>query len=88
MVNPFADYLKKLHPEKPLMQAEFGAVNWSTQAKYLQDAYSVIKSRGDISAAIYLDTKSDFTGDTWYLRPDTLRVQQQVLKDDYWIKAK
>jgi hypothetical protein len=87
MVNPFADYLKKLHPEKPLMQAEIGAVNWSTQAKYLRDAYSVIKSRGDIKAAVYLDATSTNTGDNWDLRDDTFPVLQQVLKDDYWIKA-
>jgi hypothetical protein len=88
MVNRFADYLKKLHPDKPLMQAEFGKVNFSDQAKYLQEAYSVIKSRGDIHAAIYLDVKSPHSGDNWELRPDTTPVLQQVLKDDYWIKAK
>ena len=69
------------------MQAEFGKVNFSDQAKYVQEAYSVIKSRGDTHACIYLDTRSH-TNDDWYLRPDTLSVLREVLKDDYWIKAK
>jgi hypothetical protein len=87
MVNPFADYLKRLHPEKPLMQAEFGKVNMRDQAKYLEDAYRVVKSRGDIHAAIYLDSKA-MTNDDWDLNNDSLRMLREVLKDDYWIKAK
>jgi len=59
-------------------------VNFSDQAKYVQEAYSVIKSRGDTHACIYLDTRSH-TNDDWYLRPDTLSVLREVLKDDYWM---
>ena len=78
------------HQNKPIMQAEFGTTQRSSQPHWVKNAYITIKSRPGMKAALYWDYPDTFIkpNDNLYLSEESLAALKEILKDPYWITAK
>jgi beta-mannanase len=78
------------HPDKPIMQAEFGKTQGRSQPHWLKNAYKTIKSRPGTKAALYWDYPDTWItpNDNLYLSEGSMAVLKEILKDPYWITAK
>jgi hypothetical protein len=72
------------HPEKPLMQAEFGRTKTKRQPKWIRRAYETIKSWPGMKAAIYWDSTNYSLGDDHTLSKESTKVLKEVLEDPYF----
>ncbi|MCX5913711.1 MAG: glycosyl hydrolase [Deltaproteobacteria bacterium] len=87
-ISKTCERMRKLSPQKPIMQAEFGKTNAYDQPKWLNDAYKSIKQDFPaIKAAIQWDNVSP-DGDDHTLSPKSLQAMKEIFKDPYWIMAK
>jgi hypothetical protein len=75
------------HPEKPLMQAEFGRTKTKRQPQWITKAYETIKSWPGMKAAIYWDSLNYSLGDDHTLSGESTKVLREVLKDPYFTGA-
>lgn len=91
MYRTYKQMLKK-HPQKPIMQSQFGKSNGHDQSKWLIKAYRSIKTDFPaIKAAIYYDSNNKIVDPTWTdatLTPKSLETLKEIFKDPYWIVAK
>jgi hypothetical protein len=82
------DQMRKNHPDKPIMQAEFAVSNDGAQPRWLMDAYQTIKSIPGMKAAIYFDHVTAHERDDHTLSKKSLESLKEIFKDPYWIMAK
>jgi len=75
------------HPEKPLMQAEFGRTKTKRQPRWIRRAYETIKSWSGMKAAIYWDSVNYSLGDDHTLSQESTKVLREVLEDPYFTGA-
>ena len=80
--------MRRTHPDKPIMQAEFGTTQGSDQPRWVQSAYKTIKSLPGMKAALYWDNPGAALNDNLYLSKESYEVLKEILKDPYWITAK
>ena len=76
--------MRNNHPEKPIMQAEFGRTKDKRQPRWIENAYETIKSWRGMKAAIYWDSVNYGLGDDDSLSEESMKVLKQVLKDPYF----
>jgi len=82
------EQMRKQHPQKPLMQAEFGKSRTWDQPRWLIDAYKSIKTMPGMKAAIYYDNVTQSLNDDHTLSEKSLQTMKEIFKDPYWIMAK
>ncbi len=83
------EQMRKNHPEKPIMQAEFAVSNDGAQPRWLHHAYQSIKeSMPGMKAAIFHDNVTVQEGDDHTLSNQSLKTLKEIFKDPYWIMAK
>jgi hypothetical protein len=89
LIGPTYSHLRKRHPEKPIMIAEFGKTKSSRQSRWIEQAYGYIKSRPGIKAAVYWDNVSGHLGIDYshHLSEESWIKLKEIFKDDYWIGA-
>lgn len=81
--------MRKNHPEKPIMQAEFAASNDWGQPRWIKKAYETIKnSMPGMKAAIFWDNITLSPNDDHTLSEKSLQAMKEIFKDPYWIMAK
>jgi len=80
--------MHRSHPDKPIMQAEFGKTKGPSQAKWFKNAFETIKSWPEMKAAIVWDVYDIGLSDDANLSDDTLKMLGEILKDPYFIGAK
>lgn len=73
------------HPQKPIMQSEFGRTKDKRQPPWVKEAYETMKSWPGVNAAIYWDSVNYGLGDDHTLSGESKRVLRGVLEDDYFI---
>jgi len=78
----------KLHPDKPIIQAEFAATNDYGQAKWIENAFKAIKSMPGMKAAVYRDIYNMSVNDDNALNDQSITALSKILKDPYFIMAK
>jgi len=75
------------HPEKPVMQAEFGRTKTKRQPRWIRNAYETIKSLPGMKAAIYWDSVNYSLGDDHTLSGESKKVLREMLEDPYFTGA-
>jgi len=80
--------LHKDHPNKPILQAEFGKTQGRSQPHWLKNAYKTIKSRPGMKAALYWDYPDTNINENLFLSDESEAALKEILKDPYWITAK
>lgn len=79
--------MRKHHPDKPVMIAEFGKTRDFSQSYWLKDAFKYIKNRPAIKGACYWDSVMEAIRDDHTLSEASFKVLDQVLKDPYFVSA-
>lgn len=80
--------MRRSHPNKPVMMAEFGKTKGRYQARWLKEAFETIKSWPGMKAAIFWDSKNWDLPDDHTLTEESKNVLKEILKDDYFIGIK
>jgi len=80
--------MRRTHPDKPIMQAEFGKTKGPGQARWFKDAFQTIKNWPEMKAAIVWDVYDTGLRDDATLSEDTLKTLGEIFKDPYFIGAK
>jgi len=90
LVGNTYEAMRKNHPNKPIMQAEFGKSQDGSQPRWLQNAYNSIKTMPGMKAAIYYDNITNVPGtyDDKTLSQKSLQTLKEIFKDPYFIMAK
>jgi hypothetical protein len=88
LVGTTYNQMRRSHPQKPIMQAEFGKTNMADQPRWLKDAYKTIKSMPGMKAVFFWDNVTIESGDDHTLSEQSLRTLKEILKDPYWIMTK
>jgi hypothetical protein len=95
LVNNTFNQMRKKHPQKPIMQAEFAHTNNPLQHKWIIDTYKTIKSMPAMKAAVFYDnvTPEGFftdrrSDDDHTLNKEGFQAMKEIFKDPYWIMAK
>ena len=88
LTGPTYHEMHNNHVDKPIMQAEFGTTQGSSQPYWVKNAYKTIKSLPGMKAALYWDYSNAQLGDQHSLSQESLAALKEILKDPYWITAK
>jgi len=80
--------MRKRHPTKPIILAEFGKTVGSDQALWIRDAYNTIRSISGLKGAIYFDNVNYEEHDDHRLTSDVLAELREILADSHYIMAK
>lgn len=80
--------MRTSHPQKPLMQTEFGKTKGSDQPRWFKNAFETIKSWPGMKAAIVWDNVNVGLGDDHTLSNESLKTLKEIVKDPYFIMAK
>jgi hypothetical protein len=88
LVTPAYSEMRRTHPDKPIMQAEFGKTKGHDQPHWVKNAYKTIKSLPGMKAALYWDWPDIGLNDDLQLSDKSYAVLKEILKDPYWITAK
>ena len=79
--------MRKNYPNKPIMMAEFGKSQGSSQPRWIQNAYETIRNWPGMKAAIYWNVYDFGLDDDANLSNDSYKVLRELLKDPYFIKG-
>ena len=79
--------MRRNHPDKPIMMAEFGKTRGRDQEKWIRNAYKTIRSWPGMKAAIYWDSMNVELPDDHTLTEKSLQAQKEIFKDTYFIGA-
>lgn len=82
--------MRRNHPTKPIMMAEFGKFSGSDQARWLEKAFETIKLWKGMKAAIYWPISDLYIGPTndSSLTGESIEVYKKIMKDPYFIGIK
>ena len=82
--------VKSLHskyPDKPIMIAELGKSQDSSQPKWIEQAYSYIRMTPTIKGVVYNDNWNHPQQDQQQLSEDSFKVLRKILNDPYFISG-
>jgi len=94
LVEPTYISMRRNHPNKPVMTAEFGKTNDRYQAAWLKDAFKTIRSWPGMKAAIFFNSSNPFYStnpshwDDHTLSADSMKMYKTILQDPYFIVVK
>jgi hypothetical protein len=77
--------MRRFHPEKPIMMAEFAKTTDSRQARWLEKAFETIKSWPGMKAAIFWNSYNAELPDPHTLTEESYEVYRKIMKDPYFI---
>lgn len=87
LVSGFYNRMRRNHPNKPFIQAEFGRTQTGSQKKWLEKAYSWIRQHSGVKAAVYWDNvyRGPHGTDDHKLHFKSYDFLELLFKDPYWI---
>jgi beta-mannanase len=81
MMGRTYEEMRASHPDKPIMQAEFGKTRGWEQPRWMLDAYRSMKEMPGLKAAIYYDNVTLHLGDDKTLSEESLQIMKEIFRD-------